>query len=137
MGASQGQASLGARMSATDALAVQFDFPPLKASREQARFRQDSQAEPILIRKASLFAVVVLLVVGFWLHSQTEISRWKAFIHGKVQRALDGKNLWALAALVGVSPTWETLASQVVVLALVLVLWAYGKRPSSQGAFTP
>ena len=187
----------------------------------------------------SLFAVVVLLVVGFWLHSQTEIGRWKAFIHGKVQRALDGKNLWALAsisfvavfreafetvlflraiwleggdgakiamtagvlsslalviamawailkysaklpirrlfeasalvmaalaliltgkglhsfqetgtlsvtsspgafhaALVGVYPTWETLTSQVVVLALVLVLWAYGKRPSSQGAFT-
>lgn len=47
----------------------------------------------------SLFAVVVLLIVGFWLHSQTEIGRWTAFIHGKVQRALEGKNLWALASI--------------------------------------
>ena len=47
----------------------------------------------------SLFAVTVLLFVGFWLHSQTEIGRWKAFIHGKVQRALDGKNLFALASI--------------------------------------
>ncbi|MBY0472146.1 cytochrome c/FTR1 family iron permease [bacterium] len=185
----------------------------------------------------SLFAVAVLLFVGFWLHSQTEIGRWKAFIHGKVQRALDGKNLWALASisfvavfreafetvlflraiwleggdgikiamtagvlsslalviamawailkysaklpirrlfeasalvmaalaliltgkglhafqetgtlsvtstpgalhltLLGVYPTWETLVSQVAVLALVLILWAYGKRPSGRGA---
>jgi high-affinity iron transporter len=185
----------------------------------------------------SLFAVVVLLFVGFWLHSQTEIGRWKAFIHGKVQKALDGKNLWALAsisfvavfreafetvlflraiwleggdgakiamtagvlsslalviamawailkysaklpirklfeasamvmaalaliltgkglhsfqetgsvsvtstpgaihaALLGVYPTWETLVSQIAVLALVFILWAYGKRPSGQGA---
>lgn len=185
----------------------------------------------------SLFAVVVLLFVGFWLHSQTEIGRWKAFIHGKVQKALDGKNLWALASisfvavfreafetvlflraiwleggdgakiamtagvlsslalviamawailkysaklpirrlfeasalvmaalaliltgkglhsfqetgtlsvtstpgvlhatLLGVYPTWETLVSQVMILALVVGLWAYGKRPSGQGA---
>lgn len=47
----------------------------------------------------SLLAVAVLLVVGFWLHSQTEIGRWKEFIHARVQRALDGKNLWALASI--------------------------------------
>lgn len=47
----------------------------------------------------SIFAVVVLLFVGFWLHSQTEIGRWKAFIHGKVQKALDGKNLFGLATI--------------------------------------
>jgi high-affinity iron transporter len=47
----------------------------------------------------SLFAVAVLLIVGFWLHSQTEIGRWKAFIHGKVQRALEGKKLYGLASI--------------------------------------
>lgn len=47
----------------------------------------------------SLFAVVVLLIVGFWLHSQTEIGRWTAFIHGKVQKALEGKNLFGLASI--------------------------------------
>ncbi len=47
----------------------------------------------------SVFAVLVLLVVGFWLHSQTEIGRWKLFIHGRVQKALDGKNLLGLASI--------------------------------------
>jgi high-affinity iron transporter len=47
----------------------------------------------------SLFAVAILLVVGFWLHSQTEIGRWTAFIRGKVQRALDGRNLYAIASI--------------------------------------
>jgi high-affinity iron transporter len=181
----------------------------------------------------SLFAVAVLLVVGFWLHSQTEIGRWKKFIHGKVQKALEGRNLWGLASisfvavfreafetvlflraiwlegggdakiamavgvfgslalviglawailrysatlpirrlfegsavvmaglavvltgkglhslqetglltvtnsampfhadLVGLYPTWETLASQILILIFVLALWTYGKRPS-------
>lgn len=47
----------------------------------------------------SLFAVAVLLVVGFWLHSQTETGRWQAFIHGRVQRALEGKKLFILASI--------------------------------------
>ena len=47
----------------------------------------------------SIFAVLVLLIVGFWLHNQTEIGRWKAFIHGRVQNALEGKNLFALATI--------------------------------------
>jgi high-affinity Fe2+/Pb2+ permease len=33
------------------------------------------------------------------------------------------------SALLGVYPTWETTLSQMMVLALVLVLWVYGKRP--------
>lgn len=53
----------------------------------------------ILEGATSIFAVLVLLIVGFWLHSQTEISRWKEFINGRVQKALDGKNLWALASI--------------------------------------
>ncbi len=47
----------------------------------------------------SLFAVVVLLYVGFWLHSRTEIGRWKSFIDGKLKAALEGRNLWGLAAI--------------------------------------
>ena len=46
-----------------------------------------------------LFVVAVFLIVGFWLHSQTEIGRWKSFIHGKVQKALAGKNLYTLASI--------------------------------------
>jgi high-affinity iron transporter len=47
----------------------------------------------------SLVAVAALLYIGFWLHSRTEIGRWTAFIHGSVKTALEGGNLWGLAAI--------------------------------------
>ena len=47
----------------------------------------------------ALLAVVVLLYVGFWLHSKTEIHKWKDFIEVKVKNALAGGNLWGLAAI--------------------------------------
>lgn len=47
----------------------------------------------------SLLAVAILLVVGFWLHSQTELGRWKRFINGKVRDALQGGSLWTLASI--------------------------------------
>lgn len=47
----------------------------------------------------SIFAVVVLLYVGFWLHRQSEIGRWKEFLDVKVKSFLHGKNLIGLAAI--------------------------------------
>jgi high-affinity iron transporter len=47
----------------------------------------------------SLFAVLVLLYMGFWLHRKTEIGRWRAFIGGMVQDAVDEKRLIALAGI--------------------------------------
>ncbi len=47
----------------------------------------------------SLIAVFVLLYIGFWLHSKTEIKRWKAFIDGKVQKALDGGSRIGIALI--------------------------------------
>ncbi len=47
----------------------------------------------------SLIAVSVLLYVGFWLHRQTEISRWKTFLEVQVKGFLEGKKLWGLAAI--------------------------------------
>ncbi len=47
----------------------------------------------------SLLAVIILLYIGFWLHSRTEITRWKAFIDGKVQKALDGGNRIGIALI--------------------------------------
>jgi len=47
----------------------------------------------------SLFAVVVLLYMGFWLHRTTEIGRWKAFIDGKVKSSLEGGNLFGLSVI--------------------------------------
>lgn len=47
----------------------------------------------------SIFAVVILLYLGFWLHSKTEITRWKAFIDGKVKKALDGGSRIGIAII--------------------------------------
>jgi len=47
----------------------------------------------------SAVAVFVLLYVGFWLHSRTEITEWKRFVHGRVRQALEGGNLWGLAGI--------------------------------------
>ncbi|MBN8555440.1 MAG: cytochrome c/FTR1 family iron permease [Deltaproteobacteria bacterium] len=48
---------------------------------------------------ASLLAVTVLLYMGFWLHSRTEISRWTSFIDGRVRQALEGGSRWGLFTL--------------------------------------
>jgi high-affinity iron transporter len=47
----------------------------------------------------SIFAVVVLLYVGFWLHRQTEIGRWKTFLEVKVKGFLSGGKLIGLAVI--------------------------------------
>jgi high-affinity iron transporter len=47
----------------------------------------------------ALLAVAVLLYVGFWLHSRTEIGRWRNFLDVQVKSALQGRNLWGLFAI--------------------------------------
>lgn len=47
----------------------------------------------------SLFAVLVLLYVGFWLHRQTEIGRWTKFFKETIHNALENKNLAVLAGI--------------------------------------
>lgn len=48
---------------------------------------------------AAFFAVFVLIYVGFWMHRQTEISRWKEFINVKVKNLTQTKNLVGLFVL--------------------------------------
>ncbi|MBN8554148.1 MAG: cytochrome c/FTR1 family iron permease [Deltaproteobacteria bacterium] len=47
----------------------------------------------------SMIAVVVLLYMGLWLHSKTEIKKWTSFIDGKVKAALEGNSRWGLFGL--------------------------------------
>jgi high-affinity iron transporter len=48
---------------------------------------------------AAFFAVFVLIYVGFWMHRQTEITRWKEFINVKVKNLTQTKNLVGLFVL--------------------------------------
>src|SRR5690606_20251285 len=42
---------------------------------------------------AAFFAVFVLVYVGFWMHRQTEINRWKEFINVRVKNLTSTRNL--------------------------------------------
>ncbi len=47
----------------------------------------------------SILSVLVLLYMGFWLHSKTEIGRWRSFIDGQIAAALKKSNLFALSLI--------------------------------------
>ena len=53
----------------------------------------------LLEGSTSLVAVLVLIIVGFWLHKHSEIGRWTKFLKEKVQSAVDAKNLFGLASI--------------------------------------
>ncbi len=74
----------------------------------------------------SLVAVLILLYLGFWLHSKTEIGRWKAFIEGRVKAALQGGNLFGLASISFLAVFREAIET-------VLFLSALGIEGGSSG----
>lgn len=45
---------------------------------------------------SSIFALLVLLYMGFWMHGKSEIDKWNAFIKTRLQAILDGKSLLGL-----------------------------------------
>lgn len=47
----------------------------------------------------ALIAAVVLLYVGFWLHSRMHARRWQGYLQQNLERALAGRGLWALAGI--------------------------------------
>lgn len=81
----------------------------------------------------SSVAVVVLLYFGFWLHRQTEISRWKKFIHEKVQGAIDNKNLLGLFSMAFISVFREAFETVLFIRALWFQTNAEGKNAISLG----
>ena len=64
-----------------------------------AVFDISGAARELMEGLTSLFAVAVLVVVGFWLHRHSEIGRWTKFLKEKVQHAVDTKNLIGLATI--------------------------------------
>jgi high-affinity iron transporter len=47
----------------------------------------------------ALAAAATLLYMGFWMHRHAHAARWKAFLETRVQAALAGRTLWALASI--------------------------------------
>ncbi len=68
----------------------------------------------------SLIAVGVLLYVGFWLHSKTEVNKWKEFIEVRVKNMATGGNLVGLAAIAFFAVFREALESVLFLSALTI-----------------
>jgi len=68
----------------------------------------------------SLIAVGVLLYVGFWLHSKTEVNKWKEFIEVRVKNMTTGGNLVGLAAIAFFAVFREALESVLFLSALTI-----------------
>ncbi len=47
----------------------------------------------------SIFAVFMLLYVGFWLHAKSEIGKWKEYINNKMKGAIKSESMLGLAGL--------------------------------------
>jgi len=47
----------------------------------------------------SIFAVFMLLYVGFWLHAKSEIGKWKDYINEKMKGAIKSESMIGLASL--------------------------------------
>lgn len=60
----------------------------------------------------SLFAAVVLLSVGIWMHGKSQANQWQRYIRTKMAKALSGSSVWflfGLAFLVVYREVFETI----------------------------
>jgi high-affinity iron transporter len=47
----------------------------------------------------SMFAAVVLLSVGIWMHGKAQADQWQQYIHEKMAKTLSGRSAWVLFGL--------------------------------------
>lgn len=82
----------------------------------------------------ALLAVGVLLYVGFWLHSKSEIHKWREFIDHRVKRTLGTRNLLGLAALSFFAVFREAFESVLFLSALTIEQGAHHRMAVAGGA---
>lgn len=68
----------------------------------------------------SLFAVVILLYMGFWLHSQTEVDRWKKFMGTEMKRIVESKRFVGLFTLSFIGVFRESFETVLFLRAIVI-----------------
>jgi len=70
----------------------------------------------------SVFAAVVLLSVGIWMHGKAQAGQWQRYIHKKMAKALSGRSAWLLGALAFVVVYREVFET----ILFYAALWAQG-----------
>ncbi len=83
----------------------------------------------------SLFAVVVLIYMGFWLHRHSEIKKWKELLKAKVKSATDNKNLVVLSSISFIAVFREAFEVVLFLRAIWFELDKGGRLYASAGIF--
>jgi len=70
----------------------------------------------------SLFAAIVLLSVGIWMHGKSQADQWQRYIQERMSRALSGRSAWFLFGLAFVVVYREVFET----ILFYAALWAQG-----------
>jgi high-affinity iron transporter len=60
--------------------------------------RISGQNRELLEGLISILAVFILTYVGFWLHKNTDIKKWKSFVENRINTMLENEKMFGLAA---------------------------------------
>lgn len=80
----------------------------------------NAQSRELIEGVGSLFAVILLLYVGFWLHSKTEAKKWKEFVEHKIMRLINNNNMIGLAVISFIVVFREAFESAIFLSAIEL-----------------
>jgi len=81
---------------------------------------------------AALTAAIMLLFVGYWLHSRTSAAGWQKFIQDSVEASLTKRTLWGLAGLSFISVYREVFET----ILFYQALWAQTSAQSANAIMT-
>ena len=80
----------------------------------------DAQSRELMEGVIALFAVSVLLYLGFWMHGKSNASKWKAFVEDRVKGLLSKNNMIGLASFSFLLVFREAFESVIFVSSLTL-----------------
>ncbi len=78
---------------------------------------------------SSLFAAVVLLSVGMWMHQKSMAGAWQKYIHDKLTAALSRKSAWFMFGLSFIAVYREVFET----ILFYAALWEQGNHPALLG----
>ncbi len=96
----------------------------------------NAQSRELMEGIGSLFAVILLLYVGFWLHSKTEAKKWKEFVEHKITKLVNSKNMFGLAVISFVVVFREAFESVIFLSAIELQIGEASKSGIYIGAIS-
>jgi len=72
----------------------------------------------------SVFAAVVLVLVGIWMHGKAHADNWQSYVREKMSKALSGRSAWLLLGLVFVVVYREVFET----ILFYVAMWSQGNH---------